>query len=39
MGPWEVLRQLVGADKGVMEIKGYSTFPKVPGVKPPHQIV
>ena len=39
MGPNTVLILWVSINLGVMAIKGYSTFPKAPELKPHHQIV
>ena len=39
MAPQQVLPLQVRVDLRVMAMKGYSTFPKAPGVEPQHQMV
>ena len=38
MGPYQILPLQVRVDLVVMVMKGYSTFPKTPGLKPHHMI-
>ena len=38
MGTEQVLPLRISLDLGVMTMKGYSTFPKAPGLEPHHQM-